>query len=53
MIISRRVTNVSDKSCRENKTHIFCSVTVFQTLVVDEVMWKNTVRGAHRPQMTI
>jgi hypothetical protein len=34
------------------KTHILYSVTVFESLAVYEIMWKNTVERG-RPQMTI
>jgi hypothetical protein len=46
--------NVSDKSCRENKTHTLCSVTFFfvENRAVYEIMWKNIVE-LEVPQMTV
>jgi hypothetical protein len=32
--------NVSGKSCRENQTHILCSVTFYEKQYVYEIMWK-------------
>ena len=57
LIISRsnppRMKNVSDKSCKETRTHISCSMTFFyEKHVVYEIMWKNIVESG-RPQMTI
>ena len=43
-----RMRNVSDKSCRENHTHILCQITFFKNHVVNEIMRKN--KG---PQLTI
>ena len=34
------------------KTHILCSVTIFENLAVYEIIWKNTVEPG-KPQMTI
>jgi hypothetical protein len=46
LIISRsfllRMRNVSDKSCREIKTHILCSIHFFN-LAVCEILWKNVI----------
>jgi len=44
--------NVADKSCRENKTHILCSVNFSENRAVNERMWKNVVE-LDRAQMTI
>jgi hypothetical protein len=45
--------NVSDKRCREIKTHILYSMTLFaRNLAVYEAMWKNIAQPG-RPQMTI
>jgi len=33
------------------KTHILCSVTIFENRAVNEIMWKNTVQSG-KPQMT-
>ena len=39
-----RMKNVSDRSCRENQTHIFCSITYYtENCAIYEIMWKNTV----------
>jgi hypothetical protein len=42
MILSRwfllRMRNVSDKSCREVRTHILCSITLFRKLLL---LWDN------------
>jgi len=39
-----RMKNVSDKSCRENQTHIFCSITYCtENRVIYEIKCKNTV----------
>ena len=39
-----RMKNVSDKSCREDQTHIFCSITYCtDNCAIYDVMWKNTV----------
>jgi hypothetical protein len=44
--------NVSDKSCREIKTHVLCSRAVFlKKSCVHEIIWKNTAESG-RPQMT-
>ena len=52
-LILLRMRNVSDRSCREIKTHILCSVTVFllENRAVYEVMYKNMV-GPDRLQVT-
>jgi hypothetical protein len=45
--------NASDKSCRETKTHVSCSVTFFsENRSFYEIMWKNTVQS-DRQQMKI
>jgi hypothetical protein len=38
-----RMGNVSDKVVKEIKTHILCSITLFENRVIYEVMWKNIV----------
>ena len=43
---------MSDKSCREMKTHILCSITFFETHAIYEIMWENIVELG-RPQMRI
>jgi hypothetical protein len=50
--VIHRVGNVTDKSCRENQTHVACSVTVFRKLCH---LWDNVEKyfTASRPQMTI
>jgi len=35
--------NVSDKSCKEDQTHILCSITVFENIAMYEIMWENIV----------
>jgi len=47
-----RMRNVSDKSCREKSKHILCSITFFENLAVNEIMWENIIQSS-RPQMTI
>ena len=44
--------SVSDKFIEKIKTHILCSVTVFENRAVYEIMWKNIVERG-RPQMTV
>jgi len=46
-----RISNVSDKSRREKKTHNLCSITFFNHAIYKK-MWKNTVEP-EGPQMTI
>ena len=47
LIVSRsfllQVRNVSEKSCRENKTRTLCSITFLENSAVYEIMWKNIV----------
>jgi hypothetical protein len=40
------------KVAEKIRTHIFCSLTVFENRTVYEIMWKNIVAGS-RPQMKI
>jgi len=40
--------NVSDKSCRENQTHILSSITFFENHAIYEVMWKNLVEPENK-----
>ena len=47
-----RMRNVSDKSCRENQTHILCSTTFFSKIVPFMRQCVKTVEP-DRPQMTI
>ena len=44
--------NVSQNVVQKIKTHILYSVTLFESLAVYEIMWKNVVE-ADRPQITI
>jgi len=44
--------NISDKSCRENQRTHFIFSNFFESLVVYEIMWKNTVQP-DRSQMTV
>jgi hypothetical protein len=37
-----RMKNISDKRCRENKTHFIFNF-VFEIHAIDEIMWKNMV----------
>jgi hypothetical protein len=46
------MTNVSDKNCREIKTHILCLITFFLIVAFYEIMWKNIAESG-RQQMTI
>jgi len=46
------MTNVSDKSCRENRNTHFVFSNLFKSQAVCEAMWINTVEP-DRPQMTI
>ena len=56
LIISRsfllRMRKVSDKSLEEIKTHIVCSVNIFENRGFYKIIWKNYVERG-RPQMTI
>ena len=42
----------SDKVVGKNQTHILCSLTSFENLIVLEIMWKNTVE-LDEPQIII
>jgi hypothetical protein len=44
---------VSDKSCREIKTHILFSETFFNNHGIYEVVWKDIVGLDRQQQMTI
>ena len=60
MIISHlilcRMRDVVDKSCREIKTHILCSITPplppNKNRAIYEIMWKNLVEP-HSPRVTM
>ena len=47
-----RMRNVSDKVVKEIKTHILCSITLYESRAICEIMWKNILERG-RPQMTI
>jgi hypothetical protein len=47
-----RMRNVSDKVVEKIKTHVLCSLTLFQNRAVYEITWKNIVE-LDRPQITI
>jgi len=49
-----RIRHVADKSSREIKTRVLCSITVFffENRAVYEIMWKKIVEP-DRPSMTI
>ena len=53
-ILSRSVLitmrNVSDKSYRENQTHVLCSTTRFKKWASYEITWKNIVEPDHKWQ---
>jgi len=38
-----RMRNVSDKVVKDIKTHILCSITLFENKAIYEIMWKNIV----------
>jgi len=54
-IISRsfllRMANVSDKTSQKNKTHILCSISLFENRAAYEIVWKNIVQQPGRPQI--
>jgi hypothetical protein len=43
--------NVSVETLEKVKTHILCSVTIFENRAVYEILWKN-VAEPETPQMT-
>jgi hypothetical protein len=43
--------NILNKNCRENKTHILCSITFSESRTIYEIMSKNVV-DTEGPQMT-
>jgi len=47
-----RMRNVSDKIVEKIKTHLLCSMTLFDNRTVNEIMWKNIVEP-DRPQKTL
>jgi hypothetical protein len=38
-----RMRNISDTVVKEIKTHILCSITLFENRAIYEIMWKNIV----------